>query len=152
MRRRNFITFLGGAAAAWPLAARAQQAKVPTVGVLLTGNPDPEVFLKGFRDSLRDVGYIEGRNVRLDVRSAEGRTALLPERAAELARLKVDVIVTSLTPAAQAAKEATSEIPIVMAPARDPVATGLVASLPGRAETSPASRLRPRRLWARASN
>jgi putative ABC transport system substrate-binding protein len=80
-------------------------------------------------DSLREVGYIDGQNIRFEVRSAEGRAALLPEKAAELVRLKVDVIVTSLTPAVQAAKQATSDIPIVMAAAGDPVATGLVASL-----------------------
>ena len=129
MRRREFITLLGGAAAVWPLAAAAQQARVPVIGVLLTGNPDPEIFLKGFREGLKEFGYIEGRSIRLEVRSAEGRASLLPERAAELVRLKVDLIVTSLTPAAQAAKEATSDIPIVMAPAGDPVATGLIASL-----------------------
>ena len=129
MKRREFIMLLCGAAAGWPLRARAQQARMPTIGVLLTGNPDPEIFLKGFREALREAGYIDGQNIRLEVRSADGRAALLPERAAELVRLKVDLIVTSLTPAAQAAKQATSEIPIVMAPAGDPVATGLVASL-----------------------
>jgi putative ABC transport system substrate-binding protein len=128
MRRRQFMTLLGGAAA-WPLTARAQSAKMPTIGILLTGNPDPEVFLKGFRDALTEIGYIDGQNVRLEVRSAEGNSALLPGKAAELVSLKVDVIVASLTPAIQAAKQATSNIPIVMAPAGEPVATGLVASL-----------------------
>jgi putative ABC transport system substrate-binding protein len=83
MRRRQFMTLLGGAAA-WPLAARAQSAKMPTIGILLTGNPDPEVFLKGFRDALTEIGYIDGQNVRLEVRSAEGNSALLPGKAAEL--------------------------------------------------------------------
>ena len=129
MRRREVIALLGGAAAGWPLGARAQQAKLPTIGILLTGNPAPEVFLTGFREGLREAGYVEGRNIRVEVRSAEGQAALLPEKAAELVRLKVDIIVTSLTPAAQAAKNATSDIPIVMAPAGDPVATGLIASL-----------------------
>ncbi len=128
MRRREALVLLGSVAA-WPLAARAQQAKQPIVGILLTGNPAPEVFLKSFREALRDAGYIESQNIQLEVRSAEGRAALLPEKAAELVRLKVDVIVTSLTPAALAAKQATRDIPIVMAPAGDPVATGLVASL-----------------------
>jgi putative tryptophan/tyrosine transport system substrate-binding protein len=128
MRRREALVLLGSVAA-WPLAARAQQAKRPIVGILLTGNPAPEVFLKSFREALRDAGYIESQNIQLEVRSAEGRAALLPEKAAELVRLKVDVIVTSLTPAALAAKQATRDIPIVMAPAGDPVATGLVASL-----------------------
>ena len=129
MKRREFITLLGGAAAAWPVGARGQQKRIPTVGILLTGNTEPEIFLKGFRESLRKAGYIDGENIRLQVRSAEGQTELLPKRAAELVALKVDLIVTSLTPAALAAKQATSTIPIVMAPAGDPVATGLIASL-----------------------
>jgi putative tryptophan/tyrosine transport system substrate-binding protein len=128
IRRRHFITLLG-CAAAWPLAARAQQRKIATIGILLTGNPDPEDFLHGFRAALPTVGLIEGQNIRLDVRSAEGSDALLPGKAAELVRLNVDVIVASLTPAVQAARHATSDIPIVMAPAGDPVATGLISSL-----------------------
>jgi putative tryptophan/tyrosine transport system substrate-binding protein len=128
MKRREFIGLIGSVAA-WPLTARAQQAKVPTVGVLLTGNPDPEIFLKGFRGALRDVGYTDGQNIRLEVRSAEGKSVLLPQKAAELVGLKVDIIVAALTPAIQAAKQATSDIPIVMAPAGEPVGTGLVASL-----------------------
>ncbi len=127
MRRREVIALLGGVAA-WPFKAHAQP-KLPVIGILLTGNPAPEVFMKSFREALREAGYIEGQTVRLEVRSAEGRAALLPEKAAELVRLKVDIIVTSLTPAALAAKQATTEIPIVMAPAGDPLATGLVASL-----------------------
>ena len=129
MKRREFITLFCGAAAGWPLVVHAQQAKVPVIGVLLTGNPDPEVFLKGFREALREFGYIDGQSIRLEVRSGEGRASLLPERAAELVRLKVDLIVTSLTPTVLAAKQATSDIPIIMAPAGDPVATGLIASL-----------------------
>jgi ABC-type uncharacterized transport system substrate-binding protein len=133
MRRREFVGLLGGAAAVlsslWPLATGAQPTKVPTIGILLTGNPEPEVFLKDFRDALGELGYIDGQNVRLEARSAEGNSKLLPEKAADLVRLKVDVIVASLTPAIQAAKQATSDIPIVMAPAGEPVGTGLVASL-----------------------
>ncbi|MCP4621422.1 MAG: ABC transporter substrate-binding protein [Bradyrhizobium sp.] len=128
MRRRQFIT-LAGAAVLWPRGARSQAAKMPVVGILLLGNPDPAIFVKGFREALAEAGYVEGRNVRLEIRSAEGKTALLSELAAELVRLKVDVIVTSLTPTALAAKQATSDIPIVMAAAGDPVQTGLVASL-----------------------
>jgi putative ABC transport system substrate-binding protein len=128
MRRREFLGVLGGAAA-WPVAGLAQQARVPTIGVLLTGSEDPEVFLKGFRESLKEFGYVEGQNIRLAVRTGEGRASLLPERAAELVRLRVDLIVTSQTPTALAAKQATGDIPIVMAAAGDPLATGLIESL-----------------------
>jgi len=130
MKRREFITLLGGAAAAWPLAARAQQPKVPTIGALVIGNADPEEFWREFRQGLRDLGYVEGQNVRFEFRSAEGRVERVPELAAELVHLKVDVIVTWFTPTTQAAKQATSQIPIVMADAGDPVGTELVASLP----------------------
>jgi putative ABC transport system substrate-binding protein len=128
--RREFIAALGGAAVTWPHAARAQQpANVPTIGVLVLGTPEPEPFLNALRDGLRDIGYIEGRNIRLDIRTAEGKSDLLPVKAAELVRLKVDIIVTFQTPPSTAAKLATSEIPIVMAGAGDPVGTGLIASL-----------------------
>ena len=121
MRRREFIALLGGATA-WPLAARAQQpGKLPTIGVLVLGNPPPEPFLSALRDGLRDLGYTEGRNIRLEVRTAEGRSDLLREKAEELVRRKVDIIVTFQTPPSLAAKQATSEIPIVMASAGDPV-------------------------------
>jgi hypothetical protein len=92
VKRREFITWACGAAITWPPAVRAQTAKVPTIGVLLTGNPDPEIFLKGFRDALRNVGYTDGQNIRLEVRSAEGKSILLPQKAAELVGLKVDII------------------------------------------------------------
>jgi putative tryptophan/tyrosine transport system substrate-binding protein len=128
IRRRAFISLLGGAAG-WPLAARAQQVIIATIGILVTGNPDPQEFLQGIRAALRAAGLIEGHNVRLEVRSAEGSDAQLPRKAAELVRLNVDVIVASLTPAVQAARHATSDIPIVMTPAGDPVATGLISSL-----------------------
>jgi len=129
MRRREFITLLGGTAVTWPLGTRAQPVKLPTVGILVLGNPAPASFLRAFRDGLRDLAYTEGRNIRLEIRSAEGRVSLLPERAAELVRLKVDVIVALQTPPTIAAKQATSDIPIVMAGVGDPVETGLVASL-----------------------
>ena len=129
IKRREFITLLGGAAAAWPLAARAQQPKMPTIGILVAGSPDPGPFLKAFGDSLRDLGYSDGRNIRIELRSAEGKPDLLPELAAELVRRKVDIIVTWQTPTVRAAKQATTEIPIVMAGAGDPVGTGLIASL-----------------------
>jgi putative ABC transport system substrate-binding protein len=125
MRRREFITLLGGAAALWPTAARAQQ-RVPRIGVLLVGGPE---FMGPYREALRDIGYVEGKNLQIEVRSAQGQRDRLPELAAELVRDKVDIIVASLTPAVTAAKNATRDIPIVMAPAGDPVATGLIANL-----------------------
>jgi len=129
MRRREFITLIGSATAAWPLAARAQRPKVPTIGALVIGNINPEEFWREFRQGLRDLGYVEGQNVRFEFRSAEGQISRLPELAAELMRLKVDVIVTWFTPTALAARQATREIPIVMAETGDPIGTGLVASL-----------------------
>jgi putative tryptophan/tyrosine transport system substrate-binding protein len=130
MKRRKFITLIGGAAISWPLAARAQQPKAPTVGGLVIGNVNPEPFWREFQQGLRDLGYVEGQNIAFAFRSAEGRLDRLPELAAELVHLNVDVIVTWFTPPTQAAKQATHDIRIVMADAGDPVATGLVASLP----------------------
>jgi putative tryptophan/tyrosine transport system substrate-binding protein len=126
MRRREFISLLGGAAAGWPLAARAQQAKMPHIGVLLASGPEP---MGPFREALRDLGYVEGKNVQIEIRSAQGQATRLPELAAELVRSNVDVIVAVQTPAAHAAKNATRNIPIVMAPAGDPIATGLISNL-----------------------
>ena len=128
MKRREVITLIGGAAV-WPLAAGAQQPRMATVGILITGNTSPEAFLQGFRAALAAAGLIEGENVQLEVRSAEDSDTLLAQKATELVRLKADVIVASLTPAVQAARHATSDIPIVMAAAGDPVATGLISSL-----------------------
>jgi putative tryptophan/tyrosine transport system substrate-binding protein len=131
MNRREIITLLGGAAATWPLAARAQQpAKVPTIGFLgaTTPSADGQQFA-AFVQRLRELGWIEGRNVAIEVRWAQGRSDRIAEIAAELVRLKVDVILTHTTPPAPAAKQATSVIPIVFATAGDPVGTGVVASL-----------------------
>src|SRR5438477_12517937 len=130
LKRREFLTLLGGAAAAWPLATRAQQPKVPTIGALVIGNISPEQFWREFRHGLRDLGYVEGQNIRFELRSAEEHLDRLPELAAELVRLKVDIIVTWFTPTAVAARQATDKIPIVMAETGDPIGTGLVASLP----------------------
>jgi putative ABC transport system substrate-binding protein len=131
MNRREIITLLGGAAWASrllsPLAASAQPAKTVRVGVLNLANPEPLGSL--LRDSLRDLGYQEGRSLQFEFRSAKEDPARLPGLAAELVRLKVDVIVAYPSPAVAAVKQATSEIPIVMLGAGDPVATGLVASL-----------------------
>src|SRR6516162_11534295 len=130
MRRREFITLLGGAAVAWPLAARAQQAaKVPTIGFLGPGNAATAgAWVAAFAQRLRELGWIEDRTINIDLRWAEGR----PDRSAEIAtdfvRLKVDVIVTYGSEHIQIAKEATSTIPIV-ALAGDPVGSGLIASL-----------------------
>src|SRR5215204_4811939 len=115
MKRREFITLIGGAAVARPLPLAAQQAKLPRIGVLLTANPEP--FWTEFRAGLHEHGYIEGQNVQFEYRSADGQLNLLRALADELVRLNVVIIVTSQTPAVIAARQATSEIPIVMAPA-----------------------------------
>jgi putative ABC transport system substrate-binding protein len=131
MKRRAFITLLGGAAAAWPLAARAQQpAKLPTIGYLGSATLATQgQWAAAFARRLRELGWIDGRNVAIEYRWAEGRDERFAEIAAEFVRLKVDVIVTSATPPVVAAKQTTSVIPIVFAAAGDPVGTGLVASL-----------------------
>jgi putative ABC transport system substrate-binding protein len=128
VRRRDFLALLGITAALWPLASTAQDRSLSTVGVLVVGVPDPNAFLKAFREGLRETGYSEGQNIQLDIRSAEGKAERLPELAAELVRQKVHVIVGLSTPTVQAAKQATAEIPIIM-DAGDPVGMGLVASL-----------------------
>jgi putative ABC transport system substrate-binding protein len=135
LKRREFILLPGGAAA-WSLAAYAQQTKVHRVGVLLVGNEDAGSFRTELREELRKSGYIEGQNLFFEFRSAEQKLDLLPRLAGELVALKVDVIVAVYTPCALAAKQATREIPIVVM-SGDPVGTGLVTSLV-RAETSPA--------------
>jgi putative ABC transport system substrate-binding protein len=130
-RRREFITLLGGAAAAWPVAARAQQpAKLPTIGFL--GPTTPSAighWVAAFVQRLRELGWIEGRTVAIEVRWAEGRSERYTEIAAEFVRLKVDVIVTIAGAPVLAAKRATSIIPIVFAAQSDPVGNNLVASL-----------------------
>jgi putative ABC transport system substrate-binding protein len=129
MRRRDFITLLGGAAAAWPIAARAQQAgKLPTIGYLGTSIESAPTWNAAFVQRLHELGWIEGRTVAIEYRWAEGRNERFPEFAAELVRLKVDVIATSAS-ASYAARQATSTIPIVFFVAQDPVGTGMVASL-----------------------
>jgi putative tryptophan/tyrosine transport system substrate-binding protein len=128
MRRRDLLGLIGGAVAAWPFAGAAQQQKVPTIGVLAVASPGSERFWRLFQADLRELGYIEGQSVRFEFRSDQ-QVGRLPALAAELVGLKVDIIVTWFTPAALAAKQATSEIPIVMALAGNPVETGLVESL-----------------------
>jgi putative ABC transport system substrate-binding protein len=130
MRRREFITLLGGTAVAWPLAARAQQTpKLPTIGFLGSATPSSwGSWITAFVQRLRELGWTEGRNVAIEVRWGEGRSERFAEIVAEFVRLKVDVIVTGGN-AALAAKQATSVIPIVFAVAADPVGSGLVGSL-----------------------
>src|SRR5215204_6404555 len=129
MRRREFIGLLGGAASAWPLAVRAQPSARPArVGILTHGGELANPLFGAFRQEMRRLGYVEGRTLVLEFRSAAGLDRL-PELAAELVRPPVDVIVVEGTPAARAAKQATSSIPIVMGVVADPVETGLVTNL-----------------------
>jgi putative ABC transport system substrate-binding protein len=130
MRRRNFITLLGGATAAWPLSARAQQAgRLPTIGFLGAATASAwEPWTAAFVQRLRELGWTEGRNLAIEYRWAEGRSERFEEIAKEFVRLKVDVVVTGGN-AAVVVKRATSAIPIVFVLAVDPVGMGLVASL-----------------------
>jgi putative ABC transport system substrate-binding protein len=129
MRRREFITLLGGTVAAWPLAARAQPAKLPTIGFLGASTPTAwSQWTAAFVQRLRELGWIDGRTVAIEYRWAEGRAERFGEIAREFVRLKVDVIVT-VGSAVPATMQATSTIPIVFAIAVDPVGTGMVASL-----------------------
>ena len=130
MQRRDFIKVIAGSAVAWPLAARAQRPAKSVIGFLSMASPSTFTSrIEGFRQGLRDFGYVEGTNITVEYRWAEGRYERLPELAAELVRSNVDLIVTHGTPGSLAAKRATTTIPIVIASIGDPVVTGVVASV-----------------------
>jgi len=133
IERRKFLAALGGAAAAWPLAARAQQTgKVLRIGFLFTGSlesPEGRLSIDALRQGLHQHGYIEGQNIVVEYRAAEGRFDRLPALASELVQLKVDVILATATPAGRATQRATTTIPIVVTAMGDPVQDGLVASI-----------------------
>jgi putative ABC transport system substrate-binding protein len=127
MRRRHFLGVLGGATA-WPFAGRAQSGRLPRVGLLMLGNPDPSDFLREVTTGLRELSYEDGRNIVLELRNAKGSAAQLVPLAQELAALPVAVIVAFQTPVVAAAKAVTSQTPIVMCPAQDPIELGFVQS------------------------
>ena len=138
MKRREFITLVGGAAAMWPLAARAQQpTRIPRLGILLFSTPQADAQVEPTRRALHDLGYVDGDNISIDYRYAEGKPDRLPDLAAALVRAKPDVLFALGGDVAPAAVDATQTIPIVFSSSADPVQLGFVASLarPGRNAT-----------------
>jgi len=131
MRRRDFITLLGGAAATWPFTAAAQSSNVPMIGMLYSASPEGTWLQDdaAFRRALSDAGYVDGRNLRIEARWAEGKYDQLPAMAADLVQRKVSVIAALTTPSVRAAKAATKKIPIVFTTIADPVQIGFVTSL-----------------------